>query len=382
MKKQLTIFLMVLLGLVLRDAYAEEPVEVDHLSIASRLVQDGHYERARSTLGKVDLKNKKTDKKLFYVLDGLVALQQKRYADSVRSFKSAIKHGDKRPLVQVNLSRAYFGLENYKRALGAMQKAGPTARDNMSAELLLSRIYWELRRPSEALAVLGRARPRFSSSIEVPRLELSYLVKLNLFQELALRRADFLKREDVIADDIGVIAEALRQSGQLGEARSTLEAGRVRFPNDIALTVQLARVYMDQGKMLSSAILLEEAARLDPAYLVETAELYRRAGRLTRALLINARVSDQRAKMKQRLQLLLELDRFESVAAMESRLTRLELLNDEQIRYALAYAMFQIREFEASEAHLKKLSDPTLFKNGAELRKAMAECKSAGWNCE
>jgi len=139
---------------------------------------------------------------------------------------------------------------------------------------------------------------------------------------------------------------------------------------------------MDSGSVLSSALVMEEVARRDPAYLIEAAELYRRAGRLERALFLNAHVADQKAKMKQRLQILLQLERFEMVSAMEARLSRLGLLEDEQIRYALAYGFFMIRDFEAAERHLVGLHDRELFQKGVALRQAIVSCREAGARCD
>ena len=146
------------------------------------------------------------------------------------------------------------------------------------------------------------------------------------------------------------------------------------------LSLALGAVLLDKGDTLSAAMLYERVARTEPERLVEAAELYRRAGRLDRALFINARVSDQQAKMRQRLQILLQMERYTSVAAMEVRLSRLGLLDDEQIRYALAYGYFELRDFEAAERHIRRL-DGDLYKNGIELRRAMAACNEAGWQC-
>jgi tetratricopeptide (TPR) repeat protein len=378
-----------LVGALLPPAAADEDdkkkdpdAEVDHVALAARLVRDGHYDRAELTLRRVDLKAKTVDKKLYYVLGGLIALEKKSYGDAARAFERAIAAGNRDPLVYVNLARSRFGLKDYRGTVAALDRAGPAAEREPQAELLKSRAYWELKQPAPALDVLARARSRFPALIEIPRTEILYLIQLGLFQELASRRAEFLKRDDIEPQDLAAISEALRQGGELDEAKQTLEAARLRFPDDETLTVQLARVLMDQEHLLSSALLLEQAARQNPKYLIEAAELYRRADRLERALSLNAQIADQKAKMKQRLQLLLQLEQFELVSGMEARLSRLGLLGDQQIRYALAYGFFQIRDFEAAKRHIKQLTEPDLFRKGVELRKAIEDCQSAGWMCQ
>ena len=67
---------------------------------------------------------------------------------------------------------------------------------------------------------------------------------------------------------------------------------------------------------------------------------------------------------------------------MEDRLSRLGLLADEDVRYALAFSLFQVGDFDGAEAHLKKLTRTDLFQKAAQLRKAMAACSDKGWLCQ
>ena len=127
--------------------------------------------------------------------------------------------------------------------------------------------------------------------------------------------------------------------------------------------------------------MLEEAARLDPALLSEAAEMSRRAGDLDRALLLNSQVSDQKEKARQRLAILVEMKRYEEAAAMEPRLSRLGLLEDEDVRYALAYSYFMTRRFDPAREHLKKITRADLFRSAAQLFKAMEVCEQDPLQC-
>ncbi len=360
----------------------ESEDDVDYLALATRLFQDGHVDRASVALEDVDVSSEELDRDRYYLLKGLVALNQKLYLVAVESFELAMKAGNTDPLVLINLARSHFGAKNYKGTVSALLTAGESARAEPSAELLLCQAYWELSNAGMALKVLARATVRFPDAIDFSRLEIAYLIKLQLYQELASKQVKFLERSDVQPNDIVAIGEALRKSARLDEAKTSLESGRLRFPDDIGLSVQLARVYMDDGELFSAGMLLEQVARQDDAFFVESAEMYRRSGRLVRALLINKRVPDQKRKMRQRLQILLELERFEMIAGMEARLSRLGLLADQQIRYALAYGFFQTRDFESAEKHIRHLSDPSFFEKGIALRKAIESCVAAGWLCE
>lgn len=361
---------------------SDEPDDVDHVALAARLVRDGHFDRASSTLDKVDDQDESVDRKRVFILRGQIAMHRKLYVAAADAFDSAIAAGEPSPELFVALGKANFGKKDYRAAIDAFARAGQESADDWRSQLILARSHWEVHDAGTALQVLGRAGKRFPERVAFPRLEMFYLIKLGLFRAVAGKRATFLKRTDIGAQDLAAIAEAMRKGGHLEETHGMLEAARLRFPDSEELTVLHARVLMDEGRVLSSAIVLEHAARMNDKYTIEAAEMYRRAGRLERALFINARVSDQQAKIKQRLQILLELERFEMISAMEARLSRLGLLGDDQIRYALAYGFFMIRDFPNAEKHIRRLQDPDVFTRGVQLRKAIQNCQQAGWLCE
>ena len=143
----------------------------------------------------------------------------------------------------------------------------------------------------------------------------------------------------------------------------------------------LAHVYIDQEQLSAAADLLYSAALLDPALLPEAAELYRRSGQVFRALTLNGQLTDQPEKFRQRLAIYLELQNFEQAAAMETPLYRVGLLEDEDLRYAIAYALFKSGEFDRAETHLAQLTRPDLFRKAAELRRAIEDCLEDSWKC-
>ena len=129
-------------------------------------------------------------------------------------------------------------------------------------------------------------------------------------------------------------------------------------------------------------LLFEESARHDPDFLNDASELYRKAGKPSRALFLNERIPDQKEKMRQKLGILLELERFEEVAKMGPRLKRLGLLKEDDLLYAMAYAAFQSREFKQAERWIKKINDPKTYEMAISLREAIMNCRQEGWLCE
>ena len=375
------LFLLVFPSISLAKKKKEEEPKVDTIALASRLFQDGFVDRATKTLAQTDLEDPEVDKPLYFLLSGLIALKQSDFNKAIVSLKKAIDLGHPDPLVKINLAKAYFGKKEFPKALAVLLLVKPTVEKDSDAWLLLCRTYWEMNDANKTLVAIDRGKALFPTLIDFPRLEMHVLIKLGLFREIADKRNAFLKHKGVEADDITALSEALRKTGQLKEAEIMLTEGLATHKRNIPMNLLLSRVLLDQDKKISAALILEEVAQYEEKYLLEAAELYRRAERLDRALYLNKRISDQGTKMKQRLQILLQMERFEMVSAMEPRLARLGLLENDSIRYALAYGLFQIKDFDRARKHLKTLKDPEVFQKSLELRQAIQECEAADWLC-
>jgi predicted Zn-dependent protease len=362
-----------------KDRVVEE--EIDHLAIAATLIRDGNHERAEGVLGQVDVEQPGLNLPRYYTLLGLAQLEQGHHLPAIRSLKMAIARGQTDPVVHSYHAQALFALKRWDGVLDALRKAGAAGRGAPALFLMRARAHWELRDRGAAMKALSEGEAAFPGNADIQRAKLTYLVELGLFQEVARLGATYLRRSGATAEDLAMVAEGLRRSKQLDQATGVLEAARLRFPAETKLTVLLAHTYLDAGHPLAAAMLMEDASRSDSSLALDAAELYQRAGRIHQALALNARVGDQKAKVKQRLSILIELERYEEVAAMDSRLARLGLLADENIRYALAYACYKTGQLDAAEAQLKHIKDVKLFQKTLELRRAMQACREAGWEC-
>lgn len=359
----------------------EEKEDVDRLSLASLLMRDNHYARAASVLAKVDTSREDLDKARFYTLRGLVRLNLDQDKDARQDFRAAIEAGQENRIVYVYLAQANYRLGDYARAIQAIDNAGEAGAKIASLFVLDAQSHWALEQYDQAWTALDAGASRFPDDYRFLRRKVFYLIELGLYQAAAERGREYLRVSEASEDDYLAIGAALRRSGQLEEALPFLEAARLRFPASKRVTVELANAYLDSGQVVTAANLFEQAAVDDPELLSEAAELHRRARQLFRALNLNARVSDQRRKLKQRLAILIELKRYELVASMAGSLYRVGLLDDQNIRYALAYAHFKSGDFEVAEQHLSQLTDSELFRRATALRKAMDECRDARWKC-
>jgi tetratricopeptide (TPR) repeat protein len=362
-------------------AAENKPQATDFIELAAVMLKDGHHDRALLALQSVDLENKKTDLARFYTLQGLAYMGLNDLEAAKDSLQQAIKNGQKDQAIFIYLAQTYSGLKDYQQTINAIGKAGDLVNKDAALISLKAEAYWHLQATDAAINTLNDGQRAFPADFRFIKRKVFYFVELGLYQEAVRLGREFLNRSKAAATDYIALGNALRLSKEYQEALNILEIARLQFPQDEMVSKLLAHTYLDQGKLNSAAFILEQAALLNPALQAEAAEIYRRAGRFHKALTLNESISDQKIKLKQRLSLFLALKQFERAANMESSLYRIGLLEDQDIRYALAYALFSSRRFAEANKHLDHLKSAELFRKGTELRRLMEVCKTEPWQC-
>lgn len=359
----------------------EEKSEIDSIALAAILVQDGHFDRARNMLKDVDPTREGIDRPRFYMLFGLVELKAQNNRAAVRLLKRSIESGQTDPSVQVFLAQGCFAIEDYKCAIAALDDADEAAAKLPGSYLIRSQSHVSLGQNGPALAALEIGLKRFPENYHLMRHKVMLLISLGLFQQALQDGALLIRSQQAGSEDYVALGEALRRGHQLSAAVKILEEARLRYSNDEQVLKQLARTYLEASLPLSASRILQDAARINPALTSEVAELYRRAGKPLLALRINSDVTDQRVKTKQRLGLLIELQRFEQAEALVPRLSRLGLLGDDQTRYAIAYTYYRTGAYDRAENFVAQIDDPVFFQKAVELRRAIEVCRKDSSAC-
>lgn len=381
MRRAILVPLLLLLGVAEAAPRRRAPPEEDRVALAGLLVRDGDWERAAAVLAEVDPRARGVDVARYWTLRGLTELQAKRPADAATSFRHALAVATEgRELLEMHLARALLAAGDPAGALAALDRTGEVGAGIPGAWLLRTEACGALERWDDAWAALEAGARRFPDQADLRRQQVFLLVKLGLYREARERGEALLARPDADADDAVAIAEALRQGGQTGEAATLLEAALLEEGEDRDLLVEAARAALDDGQPRNAGRFLERAAALDPPLALEAAEAYRRGGDLSAALRMNAQVADPSAKARQRLGLLLEDEAWDRAVALEERLRRLGLAEDDGIAYGLAYAWFRLGDGERAEAWLEGIQDPEAFQRAIELRQAIAACDTT-WGC-
>ena len=363
--------------------------EVDYVELAAVLVQDGHYDRAEQALRQVpDPTAEGVDTPRYHTIYGLIHLNRNVLQPAIDNFEAAIRAGiidettGREPeVIHIYLAQAHFGLERYGEVLAELDLAGESARRLSSAWNMRAHAHWMLDQQQAAFDVLDTASSLFPENYGFLRRQVFYLIELGLHQRAADLGRRYLELADAGAEDYVAIGNALRQAREYDLALQFLEAAHLEYPDNVSIAKVLAYTWLEAGKPLAAAEIFRQAAILDPSLISEAAELYRRAGQLYEALMLNGRIVEQDKKLRQRLAILLALQRYEQITTMEEALYRAGLLGEEDLRYALAYAWFQVGDYERAESHLTTLTSPELFRKAVELRRAMEECAAEPWRC-
>ena len=374
-------YLLLLACLLAVPCFAAKKDEVNYLDLAALMLRDGNLDRAVIALDQVPLDEENVDLLRYYTLRGMAHLRRNEPEAAAEALKMAVATGNAQSVVYVYLAQVYFQLERYRDVLETLDQAGPDLEKIASVYHMRAQCHWLLDEQGMALATLDQASDIFPQDPGFLRRKVFFLIELGLYREASEQGRIYLQQSEGKREDYVALGNAMRAGGELREATILLEQARLMYPGDADVNKVLAHTYLNQGQTNTAAGLIYEASLLDPSLTGEASELYRRAGRHYRALMLNGQISDQQVKFRQRLALLLELQRYEQAAAMDEDLRRTGLMDDEDIRYALAYAVFKVGDFDSAEVHLQKLTRPGLFRKAAELRRAIQDCSEDRWKC-
>lgn len=372
---------LLLAAIYASGCFAAGSDEVNYLDLAALMLRDSNLDRAVIALDQVDLTDEDTDLLRYYTLRGTAHLRRDEPEEAAKMLQQAVATGQAEVVVYVYLAQVYFQLKRYREVLNTLNQAGPELVRLSSIYHMRAQCHWLLGEYALGLATLDVASQAFPGDSGFLRRKVFFLVELGLYQEASQQGRLYLQQSEGKREDYVALGNAMRAGGELDEAIRLLEQARLVFPDDSDVDKVLAHAYLDKGQINTAADIIYQASLLDSSLSSEAAELYRRAGRLQRALMLNGQIKDQPTKFRQRLALLLELKRYEQAASMDQDLRRVDLLEDQDILYALAYAVFMVGEFELAEARLQAITRPDLFRKAAELRSAMQDCAEESWKC-
>jgi len=380
MKKILLLLLLISLNAFAAEKNSSE--EVDHLSLAALLLKDGFVNRAKDELSQVSTEDEATDLGRYYTLKGLVSTKLDLYEEANKSFLKALSFEEVDRTLYLYVAQNSYKLKNYKGALEAIVMAGPAAEEKASVFALKAECHWQLKDANEALNIINAGIKKFPSEWNFFKQRFNYLVSLKLYQSALEDAQIYLVNAKPTEKTVLSFISALRKSGDTDKAIELAEQANIRYIESADITVMLAHLYIDKEMIQAAADLFDQASIEDGKYTKEAAEMMRRAHEYILSLYKNSQMLEAKEKLKQRIAIFIEFGSYERIIASEKALIRSELIEDESIRYALAYSYYMTGEYDKCETELKQLTRPDLFSKATELRKNMQKCENNHWECE
>lgn len=385
-KKQIRGSLLILVTLALLAAshvgYAQKktltktytPQEL--IANAAQQFNNQAYQQVIATLSEVDTQQAGINLAEYFTLLAKAQTRLNNHNGALENFKQAINHGQNDLGIYVYLAEIHFVLQDYKNTLIAIDKSKSNFKAHPEILEMKAISHWNLGQKAEAWETIGLAVALFPKEAKYLQQQTIYALDLGLYQQAAESGRHYLASDQAKAEDHVAIGNALRLNRQFESAATLLETAHLRYPQHANIVKVLAHTYIDQGMHTTAANILEEASLLHPEFVIEAAELHKNAGNFQHALFLNAQVADQAKKLKQRIAIYLGLQNYELILNMESNLARFHLLDDQSIRYALAYSAYSIGHFEQAKKHLLYVKEANLFKQATELQRLMQACQT------
>ena len=425
LKKIITLSVVLFLTCSLQAKETEEQT-INHMEIATIMYYDGKYDKALEELQLAKDSHTKIEWDKYHNMRGLIFLKNEDYGSAIKSFKEAIiatkqkvyeppveekpkreylfsvfseKKKAEEPAVKkpafdpeklrkeqieeiyIYLSQAYYKAEQYIDAVHALDAAGEKGRANASLFTLRAECYWKADQKGSAIDALSRGATLFPEDATLLKQKFYYFAELKLYQASIDAAKAYMAKMPANAQEYISLAQMLQGGGEPEEAIRVLEEAKLKFPTSAKVHILLGHYYNQKDMPHVTADLFEKGSFYDPNYLKEAAEMYRRNGELAHALYLNSMMTDKEEKTKQQVAIYVGKGEFEKIIGLKDALDRYGLLQNDNMRYALAYAYYMVKDYDSAEEHLKKIEDDELFSKATVIRKNIEKCRSNSLEC-
>ncbi|MBU1668233.1 hypothetical protein KKC13_07415 [bacterium] len=419
-------YLPLVLALSMMPIDAKTAPAVDHMSVATMMIFDGKFDKAREELDEVDTKAENFDAAKYFTLLGVMDVKEKKYQKSIGNFNQAVEatkvkvykappkvkahkaylfsllsdkkeapkkvevapvfdaekiRAEKLGKLHIHLSKSYYKLKDYANTIQELDAAGEMGRKQAGLYTLRAECYWKLKDHNGALEALSTGSQLFPDDKRLLKQKFYYLAELKLYQAAIDASKAYMAKGETSAKEYVTLAQMLISGGELQSAIKVLEEAKLEFPTTAKLSMLLGHAYLKRDMIHVTAHLFEEASYYDSNYTKEAAEIHRRAKDLSHALYLNSRLTDNKEKLKQKIAIFVDRGEFEKIIGLKDGLGRYGLLADDNLRYALAYAYYMVKDYEQAEEHFKKISDDALFSKATVIRKSIEKCKMNSLEC-
>jgi len=428
MLKKLTQYTSILLIASAIAIAAEESNEtkINYIELATTMFYDGKYQKAHEQLQKAKESNTNIEWDKYHTLKGLMFTKDEHHGGAIESFRAAIEatrkkvyvapveekpkkeflfslySQPKKPKIVVSstppfepeklrrdqieelyiyLSNAYYKNGQYVAAVQALDSAGSKGNNSASLYTLRAECYWKADQKSNAIEALNRGSRLFPNDTTLLKQKFYYFAELKLYKASIDAAKRYIKQTNANEQEYISLAQMLMGANEKEDAIRVLEEAKVVFPTSSKIYILLGHLYKQKDMEHITADFFEKASYYDTKFLKEAAEMYRRIGNLSHALYLNSKMSDNLEKTKQQVAIYVSRGEYDKIIGLKDAMGRYGLLEDDTIKYALAYAYYIVKEYDTAEIYLKQINDDELFSKATVIRKNIEKCKNDSMEC-
>lgn len=417
--KKLLYILSILLSLNI-SLNAKADNEINHLALATLMIYDAKYDKANEELNLVDKKSPKFDASKFYTISGVMYSKQNKSNKAILNFHKAVEatkvkvfkapkirnkekylfsvgsDAKKKTIVKfdakkvkqekidklyMHLSQEYYKIKDYENTVISLDNAGEQGRSKAALYTLRAECFWKLKKYPEAISAINIGIETFNDDTTLLKQKFYYYADLKLYQTAIETAKLYMKKAGSGVNEYIALAQMLIAGNQTDDAILFLENTKLKFPKEPKVSLLLGHMYLKKDMKHTTASLFENSSYYDKKYLKDAVEMHRRSGNNLHALYLNSQNIDKQEKLKQKIAIYINAQEFRKVIGLKKALQRYKMLDDDNLRYALAYSYYMAGDYEKSELHLKKINDNELFNKATVIRKNIEKCKNDTMEC-
>jgi len=399
----------------------ESAQEVDHVALATLMIYDANYEKALDELALVDMKSPHFDAADYYTTLGVLHSKQNKTKEAIEAYKKAInatktkhftapktytqekylfsiasqeksktaapkfnaeaKRKEKIEQLYIYLTQEHYKLKDYKSTVEALENAGELGKNRAELFTLRAECYYKQKLYENTFNALNTGIKKFPQDTTLLKQKFYYFADLKLYQAAIDAARAYMDKVGVSAAEYTALAQMLIAANEIDRAIELLEEAKLKFPKDPNLSILLGHMYLKKDMLHATAHLFDQGFYYDKKYLKDTVEMNRRAENNQRALYLNAQNIDKIEKLKQKIAIYLNAGEYRKIIGLEKALKRYKMLDDENLRYALAYSYYMSDDYKNAEEQLKHITDSELFSKATVIRKNIEKCTNNPLEC-
>ena len=405
------------------SVFATDAVDdsVDHVALATLMIYDADYKKAQAELKLVDKKAPNYDAANYYTVEGVLASKLGKTKEAIVAYKKAIeatqtkvfeapktytkekylfsiggsdelkdakpkfdpeaKRQEKIEQLYMYLTQEYYKLKDYKNTVASLEKAGEQGKSRAGLYTLRAECYYKEGEHEKTFAALNQGIKKFPKDTTLLKQKFYYFADLKLYQAAIDAARVYMSKVGASSQEYIALAQMLIGANEIDSAIALLEEAKLKFPKEPSLGILLGHMYLKKDMKHASAHLFDVSSYYDKKYLKDAVEMNRRAELNQHALYLNTQNTDKVEKLKQKIAIYLNAGEFRKIIGLKKALERYKMLDDENLRYALAYAYYMSDDFLSAEAQLKFITDSELFGKATVIRKNIEKCTNNSLEC-